>query len=60
MKQGDVVEVVAGPLMGEVGRVICAFGGVLTVLRADWRAFDVPATDCRAIPAGGTTNGQDN
>ena len=49
MKPGDVIEVVTGPLTGEVGRVICAFGGVLTVLRVDWRAFDVPAQDCRQV-----------
>lgn len=49
MKPGDVIQVVTGPLAGEVGRVICCFGGVLTVLRADWRAFDVPAQDCRPV-----------
>jgi len=46
MKRGDVVRVTSGPLTGRQGRVICAFRGLLTVLQADGRAFDVPATEC--------------
>lgn len=46
MKRGDVVTVIAGEHTGQTGRVICSFRGLLTVLQADGRAFDVPATEC--------------
>jgi hypothetical protein len=54
MKRGDIVQVLTGSHAGQTGRVICAFRGLLTILRLDGWAFDCAAIYCRVIPAGGT------
>lgn len=44
---GDMVLAVTGEHAGHAGCIIRIMGKLLTVLRGDGRAFDIPATDCR-------------
>lgn len=49
MKRGDMVKVTTGDHAGQVGRVICVFGGYVTMLRPDSVAVQVKAGDCEVV-----------
>jgi len=49
MKRGDVVKVTTGDHAGQVGRVICIFGGWASVSLPDGFTFGVKEAACKLV-----------